>query len=542
MAQTDFITERRLADYHDELMKERVRPAEKNIEALMSGDKAAALAETLQTWAEQKALSLEDINTSTVRTSGGDTPLETSEGSALISIVPTSDWTAKFLFNGSYNMLNAAKWGHDNSQPLVGGTLNGGCYFLVPTLTFGEFGTADENNGLLFTLEDGTNIHPTIYFKPLGSTAPSSLTDGTVVTPVSVTFDGKSYKTYESSGPGWFILTYPSGKTMDDICAHIAWEDWYDKYVGLDEDPAVNPEAEVGVLMLEAFIAVAHADKKLYYINDEARDYIEFGETQAKLHNVVDIKTTTAADWTTTEIEEAEGQYLHVASVGSAMKSGGAAILADGTAVTVDGTSVSFVDGNASVSGDKLSIKYERATENVITKAYTDSVFTGSNIDTETGKLNVNDCSIEAQVGVSGTAFIRTKYAVNIVDWLSLIAHGQWDASMGVIAEALLYLYNENKALRELLAGKDNAVLPYIKAQTIECVDKMTMGVPDVLVSSVEGAPSAANVPDNWDEETMTVWNGCPRKIGQQYVDKASKKVYYAVAVTGSTNDWVALN
>lgn len=542
MAQTDFVTERRLADYHDELMKERVWPAEKNIGALMSGDKTAALAETLQTWAEQKALSLEDINTSTVRTSGGDTPLETSEGSALVSIVPAGDWTAKFLFNGSYNMLNAAKWGHDNSQPLVGGTLNGGCYFLVPTLAFGEFGTADENNGLLFTLEDGTNIHPTVYFKPLGGSAPSSLTNGTVVTPVSVTFDGKSYKTYECSEPGWFILTYPSGKTMDDICAHIAWEDWYDKYVGLDEDPAVNPEAEVGVLMLEAFIAVAHADKKLYYINDEARDYIEFGETQAKLHNAVDIKATTSADWTTTEIEEAEDQYLHVASVGSAMKSGGAAILADGTAVTVDGTSVSFVDGNASVSGNKLSIKYERATENVITKAYTDSVFTGSNIDTETGKLNVNDCSIEAQVGVSGTAFIRTKYAVNIVDWLSLIAHGQWDASMGVIAEAMLYLYSENKALRELLSGKDNAVLPYLKAQTIECVDKMTMGVPDVLESENAGAPSAANVPDNWDEATMAVWDGCPRKIGQQYVDKASGKVYYAIKVTGSTSDWALLN
>ena len=111
-----------------------------------------------------------------------------------------------------------------------------------------------------------------------------------------------------------------------------------------------------------------------------------------------------------------------------------------------------------------------------------------------------------------------------------------------VMVEALTYLYNENKALHELLTGKDNAVLPYIKAQTIECVDKMTMGVPDVLESNVAGAPSAANVPDNWNEETMTVWDGCPRKIGQQYVDKASGKVYYAIKVTGSTANWVALN
>lgn len=116
------------------------------------------------------------------------------------------------------------------------------------------------------------------------------------------------------------------------------------------------------------------------------------------------------------------------------------------------------------------------------------------------------------------------------------------DNANSVIAEAMLYLYNENKALRELLTGKNKAVLPYIKAQTIECVDKMTMGVPDILESSVAGAPSTANVPDNWNEETMTVWDGCPRRIGQQYVDKESGKVYYAIKVTGSTSDWVALN
>ena len=111
-----------------------------------------------------------------------------------------------------------------------------------------------------------------------------------------------------------------------------------------------------------------------------------------------------------------------------------------------------------------------------------------------------------------------------------------------VIAEAMLYLYNENKALREMLTDKDVAVLPYIKAQNVECDDILTLGVPNVLYSSVAGAPSAANIPDNWDEATMDVWFGCPRKIGQQYVDKVSKMVYYAVAVTGSTSDWVVLN
>lgn len=121
-------------------------------------------------------------------------------------------------------------------------------------------------------------------------------------------------------------------------------------------------------------------------------------------------------------------------------------------------------------------------------------------------------------------------------------AKDSFDNLLSVVAEALLYLYNENKALRDLLTGNDNAVLPVVKAQSVECDDILTLGVPNMLYSGVEGAPSAANVPDNWDEETMTVWDGCPRKIGQQYVDKVSGKVYYAIKVTGSTGDWVLLN
>ena len=425
MAQTDLINEGLLGAYHDELMTQEIAPVKQEVADLISGEKVAGRAETLDAWDEQKALAKENINDEVVRTSGGDVPLETSEGSKIVSIKPTSDYGVKFLFNSSYNQLKAAKWGNTNSQPLVGGTLTGGCYFLVPELVLGEFGTAAENNGLLFTLEDGTNIHPTVYFKPLGSTAPTSLTDGTAVTPTAVSYDGKTYYSYESSGAGWFILTYPSGKTMDDICAHIAWEDWYDKYVGLDaeDDPTqsnYNPEAAIGVLMLEGLLEAVHTDKVLRYVNDAVRDWIEFGETSAIAHHLVDIKTTVAGDWTNTEIDT--GVYLHTASVGSAMKSGGAACLLDGTDVEVEGTNVSFEDSNATVSGDKLSIKYERATEETITKAYTDSVFTGSNIDTTSGKMNINDCGIEANVGATGTAETTMRYALNIVDAVAINA------------------------------------------------------------------------------------------------------------------------
>lgn len=133
---------------------------------------------------------------------------------------------------------------------------------------------------------------------------------------------------------------------------------------------------------------------------------------------------------------------------------------------------------------------------------------------------------------------LTEEFSTNVEDWEDESVEVQFH----VIAEALIHLHSENKALRELLTGKNNAVLPYIKAQTIEFENLMSMDVPNILESEVAGAPSAANVPKNWNNDTMGVWDGCPRKVGQQYVDKKSKKVYYAVSVTGSTADWVLLN
>ena len=251
------------------------------------------------------------------------------------------------------------------------------------------------------------------------------------------------------------------------------------------------------------------------------------GDNQITWHRLVDRVQPT---WTNTPVEsegEPAGDYIHTATI-SGMKSDGAAAFETlGIALLVNGTTVSFTDQNESVQNDY--VKYELAAEVTGTAAVSSS-------------FQVEDWGLIIIQDAVGSAYINIAYAQGIPDSVRQMLSNIDNKTIPVIAEALLYLYNENKALRELLTGKNNAVLPYIKAQTIECVDKMTVGAPDILESSVAGAPSAANIPDNWNEETMTVWNGCPRKIGQQYVDKVSKKVYYAVAVTGSTSDWIPLN
>lgn len=111
-----------------------------------------------------------------------------------------------------------------------------------------------------------------------------------------------------------------------------------------------------------------------------------------------------------------------------------------------------------------------------------------------------------------------------------------------VEAEGLTQAHYELSAFEQIAQGKDEAVLPTLKAQTIDADELISYGAPRVLISDVGGAPSAANIPTNWDESTMDVWAGYPRFIGQQYIDKTNKKLYVALALTGSVNDWVVMN
>ena len=483
---------------------------------LENGDVVPALAGNLESWAED----VSEVSNSwdeTIRSTAGDDPIDTAYGGILTDIVAKSDFKCDALVTSGYNLLRLASAGG------VAVAVGNGWYFPVPHLELGAFGDATKNNGVLLTDKDGNNINnATVRFKALADGVPTSENDGVAASYQDVTYNDETFRTYLTSGAGYLIV---SGITYADTCAHLAWEDWYDKYVS----PTAEDDAGDSISLTALFTAVPNGTGKFLVLgsggNTVATRATRTSSTQMTITDP--IGRVTSPSWTN-ELQEDEETYKHSLAI-SGMKSDGLAqIEGSDQVLTVVGTTVSYTDTNATaISG---AVRYEKATPAT------------ANVTLAKTQYALNDCGIEMKSGATGEAYFGCTYSQNVADALSQIAKVKLDISLSVVAEALLYLYNENKALRELLAGKDNAVLPYIKAQTIECVDKMTMGVPDVLVSSVEGAPSAANVPDNWNEETMTVWNGYPRKIGQQYVDKVGGKVYYAIKVTGSTGDWVVLN
>lgn len=473
---------------------------------IVSGEVIPALADNLASWAgsTQNANYTQEA---VVETTGGDLSIDSSVPATLMSIAAKTDFAATKLIATGFNLLRRAT------------AVGNGWYFMVPALPFGTINTASQSNGVLFTNSQGENLRPTVYFKPLASGVPTSATDGTACAYTDASTGGKNYRFFTTSQAGYIIV---SGINRADTCAHIGWSKRYDDYIAVNDASDAGSEVDIA-----AGIHALHSYDKMLTVGNVADRIEKTGDNQVTWHRLVDHVQPT---WTNTPVEsegEPTGDYIHTATI-SGMKTGGAAAFETlGITLIVNGTTISFTDQNETVENDY--VKYELATEATGTASVSSS-------------FTVEDWGLIIIQGAVGSAYINIAYAQGIPDSVRQMLSNIDNKTIPVIAEALLYLYNENKALRELLTGKNNAVLPVVKAQSVECDDILTLGVPNVLYSGVEGAPSAANVPDNWNEETMTVWNGCPRKIGQQYVDKVSGKVYYAIKVTGSTGDWVALN
>lgn len=434
----------------------------------------AKLADNIASWADRTGLSVDNTFTDIVRTAAGDASIDSSQQAKLISIFAKTDFSATALKATGFNLLHGAT------------QVGSGYYFLVPSLPFGTYGTAEKPNGVLFTNGSGENLQPTVYFKPLASGVPTSTTDGTAIMPTTA----GGLKFYATSQPGYMIV---SGITYANTCAHIAWSRRYDEFVS-----PTNASDAGSNIALTSIINAVHSYGLLLSIAGGPSDGIIFGDTAATWYRYCDrVKPT----WTSEEQEEA-GTYLHTATI-SGMKSGGA-VECSGIQLNVDGTTISYTDNNAAATTEW--VEYELA-----------AVATGTT--TISPLISVEDWGLEELIGATGTAYITMQYAQNYPDALAALASTLHSWNIRVLVEAVAWLDARCKALEAMV---DNA--GDLKARNIDS-ENMPMVCGYSMVVEGAGAPSIV-----------------PRFVGQIYIDTTNRKVYLATRVTNATSDWTLLN
>lgn len=347
-------------------------------DGLVGGNIVAKLAENIESWAGE-SVSANYEQTAAVDTTGGTISIDSSVDAELESVVPTTDFFASQLISTGFNLLRRAV------------AVGSGWYFEVPHLvaTQQSIGTAMENNGVLFTNSNHANLTPTVYFKPLASGVPTSVTDGTLATYTDK--DGRRH--YTTSGAGYLIV---SGIDRASVCAHLGWSRRYDEYISVaDANDAGS------VVDMAAGIAALHSYNKMLVIGAVADRIDKASDTTIRWTRRLD---RVQPSWTNTPVEEegvATGQYLHSADI-SAMKADGAATFETlATGLSVSGTTVSYTDSNAEATTDY--VKYELAAEATGTAAVSIA-------------FKCEDWGLIILRGATGTARVNIAYGQNVPD------------------------------------------------------------------------------------------------------------------------------
>lgn len=488
MANTDLINLGLLGAFHDELRK-----------GMEAGD-VEINATDMADWNSVSTL-IPYTHQNTADTSGGDISIRSDVQARLDSIVPTSEkFKATKLVATGVNLLRL--------NTLTGGiatALSSGVYFPCPALAFGTYGTAQENNGLLFTNEgtatNQTWLQPTVYMKDMSLGVPTSLTDGVAATVITGT-NGEKFYVNPSSLAGKPVYVIVSGITQASSCAHIAWSGTgigYDYYVS----PTATADAGTDADLTAALTAVGNdgyltvCGQKHDDITCESDTLLRWTKRNGRVQPT----------WDTAEDESNEGTYTHTATI-DGMESGGTAMLeTSGTLLTGSGTTVSYSDSSATATTDY--VLYNLASETTGTSA-------------ATMRATIQDFGLVVLLGAEGTANLTIAYAQTVKDLARQFFMGGKDDDHKVITEALNALYADNQRQQAYILELEKRTQP--------------------LTSTTAGAPSSSVTPEGWDADRYGAWKGTPAWLGQEYIDKASKKLYKAMTLTGQVSDWVVMN
>lgn len=492
-------------------MEGRISHLEETSEGLLDGTIPAGLSENIQSWDGRSKNPIDSESKSLIRTTGGDEGIDTDSGATLLAVACVGkDFTPLRLISSGRNLLRLQS---NNGLAVAVGA---GWYFPVPKLTAtnDSIGTANENNGVLFTDVNGNNLTPTIYFKAPGNGVPTSVTDGVVATYL----DKNGRRHYTTPSEGYLIV---SGITYANTCAHVAWSTGYDVFTSPTD---VN---DAGTIVSLSALGTLRSVGSGFSM---ASDHADRTRDNSMLLTTV-VGTSSNLTWTNAEDVDGEGQptgtYTHTATINAMLANSVADIKTNGASVfvplTVDGNTVSFKDTNDTVASGYV-VKYRLATPSTSSKSVV------------TKFANINDFGIEYVDG-TGEGQGVWQYVQGIPDAIYGLL-GKRTMDNEVIAQTFAQVKAEIDGNKAQMFGYGANV----QFGELDAIERKTYGKPMFLKARVEGAPSESIIPENWDESKYGVWTGVPLAPNMFYTDMVNKKVYFAPECTNSVSDWILLN
>lgn len=451
----------------------------------------------LESWASRDDSPIESVSKDLIRSTGGDESINSAGGAKLMAMLCVgADFAPLRIISSGFNLLRLQS---NNGLAVQGG--DDWWYFPVPKLTAtnDSIGTANENNGVLFTDSEGSNLTPTVYFKPLTSGMPTSATDGTAATYL----DKNGRRHYTTSGPGYLIV---SGITWASTCAHLGWSTNYDKYVSptdADDAGTIVSTSNAGTLRSVGSGGALVSDRC-----DRSSD--------SQMLKTVKVGTSSSLVWIDTADVDGEGTptgtYTHKATIDGMLPDGVAEIKVNGgsvyNALFVEGQTVSFQDSNATVAAG-YSVKYQL------------EVPTTSTVNITTAFARINDWGIE-YVEASGDG------------------NGVWQYVQG-IPDAIYGLLGKVKDVEGDVASLDSRMddaeeeVNALQEPDYHDINQAKLcGQPMKLFGA--GTPQESVVPDNWIQlaDGGYDWNGTPSAIGQEYINTAVASGGHYIAVRDS--------
>ena len=373
-----------------------------------------------------------------IRTTAGNESIDSSKEALLLQLIGGCGGTESEAFkinamrwNGS-NQLNPSAWSSGKTNGYILGEVNGGtigsgnnklCIIRCPKCEFGEWGTAEKNNGYLITDRNGNNLKVgdgVVVGVWHSSTLPA---DGSEVNAVESHVATGHPHTFYLPDEGYLVIELTNSAVLSDISAHLAWSKDYDIFTEYTNPvelvvavSALTSKFQTTTINGKTCLILRGIEQGNSGIFDSIIIYPEGGGTYER--NIA-AQLLTSLTWTETEIEgeviEGEGQatsgYRYTASLPTsgtyaAMRDG--LIRSDIEGVTLDGYKLVFdseeqIDPATAFAG--LYVDYQIATP-----------VTGTHSINPTGKMP-NDMGTEEVVGgESSTGTIVISYMIGFKD------------------------------------------------------------------------------------------------------------------------------